>query len=283
MSPAAGELPNLMVIGAGKCGTTSLHYYLGLHPEITMSRTKELLFFIEEGTWPRGLTWDRSQFPRGTRLRGESSPAYSQWPKHRGVPRRMHATIPEARLIYLVRDPVLRLLSEYRHQLTRREESRSLREVLTRPTASDTYVAAGLYHRQIQEYLRHFAPESLLVVDADDLRARRRRTLQRVFRFLGVDDAFWSPRFRLALHRSDLRLQATPAGLRLKGSLRRLLRPLPFALRGPVERLVLLPLSRPISAPRLDGELREMAQSLFRRDAQALRAHTGLTLGGWCV
>ncbi len=52
-----GALPNLVVIGAQKCGTSGLHYHLGLHPEISMSKPKELNFFIEERNWPRGPDW----------------------------------------------------------------------------------------------------------------------------------------------------------------------------------------------------------------------------------
>jgi len=283
MSRRRGTLPNLIVIGAAKCATTSLHYYLGLHPEISMSRTKELLFFVEEHGWRRGIDWYRSQFPRETKVRGESSPAYTQWPKHQGVPGRMRAVIPEARLIYLIRDPVERLLSDYRHRLTRREDARSLLEALKRPRKEETYVAAGLYHEQIEQYLQHFPRSSLLVVAAEDLHRHRRRTLGRVFDFLGVEASFWSPRFRWTLHRSDLRRRATPLGLRLKAPVRRLLRPLPFALRGPIERALLLGFSRPMAAPRLNADLRETACDLFRDDARALRQLTGEELAGWCV
>ena len=59
---AVGALPNLIVIGAQKCGTSGLHYYLSLHPEISMSRPKELNFFIEERNWPRGVDWYRRHF-----------------------------------------------------------------------------------------------------------------------------------------------------------------------------------------------------------------------------
>ena len=69
-----GALPNLVVIGAQKCGTSGLHYYLSLHPEVSMSRPKELNFFIEERNWPRGADWYRRHFDAGARVRGESSP-----------------------------------------------------------------------------------------------------------------------------------------------------------------------------------------------------------------
>jgi hypothetical protein len=80
-------LPNLIVIGAQKCGTTSLHYYLSLHPEIAMSRTKELHFFSRR--WRRGLRWYERQFRDPAPIRGESSPSYAFYPVWRDVPERM--------------------------------------------------------------------------------------------------------------------------------------------------------------------------------------------------
>jgi hypothetical protein len=67
-----GALPNLIVIGAQKCGTSVLHYYLSLHPEVSMSRPKELNFFIEERNWPRGVDWYKQQFDADARVRGEA-------------------------------------------------------------------------------------------------------------------------------------------------------------------------------------------------------------------
>ncbi len=76
-------LPNLIVIGAQKCGTTSLHDYLGRHPEIRMSAEKELNFFQLERNWHRGVHWYEKQFPGGTAIRGETSPGYTYFPGSR--------------------------------------------------------------------------------------------------------------------------------------------------------------------------------------------------------
>jgi hypothetical protein len=74
-------LPNLVVIGGAKCGTTSLHHYLSLHPEIFMSHPKELDFFIEEANWNKGIRWYESKFKApGKVIRGESSPRYTRYP-----------------------------------------------------------------------------------------------------------------------------------------------------------------------------------------------------------
>ena len=70
-------LPNLIIIGAMKCGTSALHRYLGLHPEISMSDEKELNFFIEGMNWEKGLAWYESMFTGKAKVHGESSPDYT--------------------------------------------------------------------------------------------------------------------------------------------------------------------------------------------------------------
>ena len=110
-----GTLPNLIIIGAQKCGTTSLHYYLNLHPQILMSREKELNFFITERNWSKGVDWYRSQFVEKAEIYGESSPNYTDYIRFGGVPERMYSVVPDARLIYILRDPIERIVSHYVH------------------------------------------------------------------------------------------------------------------------------------------------------------------------
>src|SRR5205823_11980303 len=98
---APGHLPNLLIIGAAKAGTTSLHRYLDLHPSIFMSRSKELQLFNQDD-WRERRDWYRAQFPTAAPVRGESSGAYTMHPVLPCVPERIKATIPDARLIYLV-------------------------------------------------------------------------------------------------------------------------------------------------------------------------------------
>ena len=113
-----GALPNLIIIGGLKCGTTSLHHYLSLHPEIAMSRPKELNFFVAELNWPLGRDWYAAHFDPKAPVRGESSPHYTNSPAFAGVADRMRDILGEAvRLIYVVRDPIDRMLSHYLHNV----------------------------------------------------------------------------------------------------------------------------------------------------------------------
>lgn len=97
-------LPNLIVIGAQICGTTSLHYYLSLHPQVSMSKEKELLFFREEHNWPKGIAWYASHFHGKAKVHGESSPGYTNYPQFAGVPSRMYPVLPKAAPAFWVAD-----------------------------------------------------------------------------------------------------------------------------------------------------------------------------------
>src|SRR3954452_1285883 len=94
-----GTLPNLIVIGGLKCGTTSLHHYLNLHPEVAMSRPKELNFFVADLNWPLGPDWYASHFEASAPVRGESSPHYTNRPRFDGVPDRVHSVLGSPRLV----------------------------------------------------------------------------------------------------------------------------------------------------------------------------------------
>ena len=106
-------LPTFIIIGAAKAGTTSLHYYLDLHPEVQMSAVKETNFFAGP---PNGRDYELGQvesleayeelFDAAVPVRGEASPNYANDPIRAGAAKRIKGLIPEAKIIYLVRDPV---------------------------------------------------------------------------------------------------------------------------------------------------------------------------------
>lgn len=285
-------LPNLIVIGAQKAGTTSLHRYLAEHPEIGMSQPKELDFF-SGFTWARGVDWYRSLFPPDAPVRGESSPSYTTYPFATDIPARMRATVPDARLIYLVRDPVDRMLSAHRHRRLRGFEHDAVDVAFTAPGIEGSgYVVQSRYHLQLTQYLEHFAPERILVVDQHDLLSRRHQTLQRVFAFLGVDERFESADFG-ALHNTSGE-QLGPANSprfehpeavrgRSDGPWMRLTR---RALRragplgGRLERA--LPGGTPVAE--LSDDLRRwLGHELFGDDVARLRALTGQRFESWGV
>ena len=187
-------LPNFVIIGAAKAGTTSLFHYVSSHPQAFMPPRKELSFFCEEFNWRRGIEWYERQFGGGGAAvaLGEASPRYTVFPLYRGVPERMSHLIPEARLIYLVRHPIERMQSQYLDSVIHGQERRFVEEALS---ADPFYLTSSKYALQIEQYLPYFPRSRILVIRSDDMRRERVRTLSRVFAFLQIDPHWNAPVF----------------------------------------------------------------------------------------
>jgi Sulfotransferase domain len=276
----AGALPNLIVIGAQKCGTSVLHYYLGLHPEVSMSRPKELNFFIEERNWPRGVDWYKAQFDPRAKVRGEASPNYSAWPQHDGVPERMHGVVPDAKLIYMVRDPLARIAAHWVHNYAKRREKGTLAGTLAHPNTS--YVTRSKYAMQLERFLAVYPREQVLVFQQSELRHQRAETLRRVFEFIGVDPEFHHPRFEQERHQTARKTRATRLAVRLEklGRSRR-------GRRLPANFWLILddrlPLRRTIPRPDVAAALPPQTLAELRADAERLRELTGRDFSNWTI
>lgn len=209
-----GALPTAVVVGAMKCGTSALHTYLAAHPDIAMSRLKEVNFFFGpsarppgppdtwwlHGQWHRGPAWYAAQFDAGRPVRGESSPGYTD-PAHPEVPGRMARLLPDVRLVYLVRQPFERAVSQYRHHVRDGTEPRPLEEALL--DEDSQYLARSRYAERIAPFLEHFRRDQLLVVVQERLLADRRGELRRVYAHLGVDPEHWHPDLMRRVHVGD--------------------------------------------------------------------------------
>lgn len=163
-------LPTFVIIGAEKSGTTALAAALNRHDSIYLPSAKELRFFSAHN-WGRGLDWYSNQFlpDPGVTCIGEASPAYSLFPVEPNVVARMHATLgDDIRLVYLVRDPVERLVSHYLHAISYGWIPSGL-AVDRAVEQAPLLVAASMYHTQLQRYLDHFAVDALRVVVVEDV------------------------------------------------------------------------------------------------------------------
>ena len=195
-------LPNLVVIGAMKCGTSALHRLLDRHPDVAMAPGKELNFFIgserpvgddpgewwRHGQWHRGPEWYADQFDAEAPVRGESSPGYTD-PSHPEAAARMAALLPDVRLVYLVRDPFERAVSQWRHHVRDGTEPRPVAEALLDPGSQ--YVARSRYVERLAPYLARFGREQLLVVVQERLRAHPDREVRRILAHAGAAPERW--------------------------------------------------------------------------------------------
>lgn len=194
---AATRFPNLFIIGAMKSGTSSLHEYLHQHPDIFMARMKEPQYFAPHTTrW--GQRWGQGQpYPQpgmqwyldlfrdagNVSYAGESSVSYTAVPWVTGCEKRIHAFNRDARLIYIMRDPVERALSHYWHFVNDgREDLPPLQAVRRR----EEYVARSDYVRQLTPYFETFGRDQIFAFTLEELEADPDGSMRRIFAWLGV-------------------------------------------------------------------------------------------------
>ena len=279
------QLPNLIIIGGLKCGTTSIHHYLGLHPEIDMSKPKELNFFVEELNWDLGLDWYASRFDDRFEVRGESSPHYTNLPRFEGVPARIREHCPDARLLYMVRDPIKRILSHWVHASGAGYETRELASVLSEPDSS--YVNRSKYWMQLQPYLELFDREQIEIVTQEELQTEREETMRRAFAFAGVDPTFTSEQFDREWEKSAAKqgdkYQLMEKLIKLPGfrSFDRNFDRLPESMRWIVEKVVHDPEKPPAPKPKLPDDLFETVRGRFSEDVAGLQKFAGREFAGW--
>jgi hypothetical protein len=191
-----GPLPDFVVLGTQKGGTSYFYRLLTEHPLVKGAVAKELHFF--DNKFAEGVGWYRRCFPKGERVdgqrtvTGEASPSYLFDPQ---VPQRMARIVPEARLIALLRNPVDRAYSHYQMELRRGKEARSFEEATEDEMTSaegqghsidvpHAYLRRGLYAEQLERFSFFADRDRLLVVKSENLSTRRLEVLDRVWRFL---------------------------------------------------------------------------------------------------
>ena len=278
-----GTLPNFIIIGAQKCGTTSLHYYLNLHPQISMSREKELNFFISQRNWPKGVDWYKSNFTRQTKICGEASPNYTCHPAFSGVPERIYHVVPKVKLIYILRDPIDRIISHYIHRVADRLELRTITEALA-DFNNNPYIRRSKYYMQLEQYLTYFPTSNILILTLEDLRRDCIQTLQQVFRFLNVDETFHSPKFTRIQHSSNTKRQKNRFGLILKTiSNSNFAKIFSTDIRQKIGAVAYVPFSQEIEHPTLDESLRLELIDYLSQDINQLKAFVGRNFTEWCL
>lgn len=289
-------LPTFLVIGAAKSGTTSLLSYLGQHPQVFVSASKEPNYFALAGhdLPPKGpaparvlrqmlYNWSRTDLAAYTALFeaaggaaaiGEGSVRYLYFPD---APARIRAAIPQARLVAILRDPVARLYSHYSMNRQNQLEPLDLRAALA---AEDDRVAAGwgwdwhyrrvgLYGEQVARYLDHFPRDQLAVFLYDDFVADPQGVFSAICRHIGVDPGFHPDMSRRGMVSTLPRNLWLDRRLNWPSALRtRLLTPPLRRFARPVMRRLNRWNSLPV--PPLDPGLRRDLAPLFRDDLDRL-------------
>jgi hypothetical protein len=190
--PDIGTLPDFVIIGAQKGGTSFLYYLLTRHPLVEPAARKELHFFDQPEHFDNGAEWYRRCFPRlslkdGQRsITGEATPYYLFDPP---VAERMAEIVPKARLITLLRNPIDRAYSHYQMQVKRGTEPRTFEEAIEQQHSS--YVSRGIYVDQLLRWFEFFSKEQMLILKSEDFFERPVEILKVVLTFLDLPD--WQP------------------------------------------------------------------------------------------
>lgn len=273
---AAGRLPDFLILGAQRCGTTSLARHLAAHPEVFVASQKEVHFFDRH--FSRGLEWYGQQFAPGSdaKVVGEATPEYMY---DQDAFARVADTVPEAKLIVSLRNPVDRAYSDYCFVHGRGYESLSFKDAIaaedTRIASGDplermryAYADRGHYLVQLRRIRRSYASENLLVVVFEDFVRDPTEALRRIHRFIGVSEDF-VPR--------NLGRRFGSARTYRSQRLRQLARALPYPFGAGVSRLN----ARTDSYPPMDSQVRESLEKRFEHDNRALAEWLGIDLSVW--
>jgi hypothetical protein len=196
--------PNLFLLGAMKSGTTYLSGLLGAHPEVFVCSPREPCHFVDQKVlrraWPE--MWEQGYWRSEDRYLGlfatageakviaDASSAYSKAPMFAQVPERILNFNPQARFIYIMRDPVERAISHYWHRVRWWGERRSM---LSAIRSDPQYVDVSYYALQLSAYLRHVSRSRVYVLTHEALLADPDEQLARVYVWLGVASSFRPP------------------------------------------------------------------------------------------
>lgn len=190
--------PNLMIIGAMKSGTTSLHSYLAGHPDVFMCTPKEPCYFVDriqlQEQWPwmaaQGYWASEANYLKlfeeagDAKIVGESSTLYTKLPQNTGCAKRIHEFDPDMKLLYIMRDPVQRAISHYWHQVRNDNESMDILEAVKQ---DPQYVDVSHYRMQLEAFLELFPKEQLFTLTFEEMKRDLNGTLTEIFTWLEVD------------------------------------------------------------------------------------------------
>ena len=274
---------DFLIIGAPKCGTTSLCHYLSQHPQVVMSEPKETHFFCDDRLYAQGPQQYRRFFQNkpGAMLIGEATPYYSLVETFPQVLSRVRDWYKSLRLIMMVRHPLDRLESYYSQELHNGWEipdfARCLRE-------RSHYLDGSRYARAIDAWAGVYGLDNVLILFLEDMRIDWTSSLEAALKFLGLDPIWRPSDARIANERSG-HLQDTVGmrWLRRAPGFRQLEQHrhwIPQVIRSQFRRVLRHPVPQRAT---WDEELRSWATGVLRDDARRLLSLAGRDLDFWAM
>lgn len=277
-------LPNFLICGIQRGGTTSLYQYLRAHPDIFMAPVKEINFF--NINYQRGRVWYEAHFAAncGERAVGEASPLYMWDPE---VPQRIAGLIPTARLIFVLRNPIERAYSNYWFNVSRggQNPNQSFSEAIRAEDGYRRYITKGFYYEQTVRFLRCFDPTQLYIIISEDLRSKPLDEVRRCFQFLGIDTDY-APNIHLLYNitlvprnvlSSRLYGLWSPLRERLLPMTPKAIRDVTRDVRTTIHRLLFLPQEQ----PPMKYEDRHYLEEVYNKQNDLLSDYLGRDLTFW--
>lgn len=189
------KLPDFLIVGAQKSGTTTLYDILNNHPEVNMSKTKEINFFTSEKKFSKGLSYYSTFFDKSIgnqKIMGEATPGYMNY---YGVAEKIYDSLGDIKIIMILRDPIKRAYSQYwdnrRHLKENMSENKIVSKYLssTYNSSSRGYFSRGVYIKYIEDYLRFFSRENIHIIIFENFIKNPRDVILELYDFLGIDNS----------------------------------------------------------------------------------------------
>jgi hypothetical protein len=185
-------LPNFLIVGAQKCGTTSLHDVLSQHPEVCMSTIKETNFFTLQSKLDQGLDYYKTYFEHcdAAKAIGEASPGYLCYP---GVHQLIKKYLGEIKIVIILRDPIKRAYSQYWDNRRQLKEHLSEQEIIHQHLDTDYhptkkgYFSRGVFFKDVSNYINSFGRHKVKVIIFEELLKNQNKGLRSLYEFLGID------------------------------------------------------------------------------------------------
>lgn len=285
-------LPDFVVIGALRAGTTTLDALLSQVDSICLTAFKESNYFIDQMNFQKGAEWYEDLFSDTSKVCGDISPNYCSCDRFRGVPERIHEVSPNAKIMYVVRDPVARARSHYQ-QIWSVDKDIPEPEKLIGTAVGDHILDGSRYMKQLNPFLEYFPRENVKVIRFQNLTKDPRGTLMEVCDFLNIaisetelDKA--QPQWR----NSSRSLAATPQWWKKTADwakrndsklVRKTVDLIPRSLALKVKSVVTPKNESAIQPPDFDDKIKREIAELVKEDAEQFRTWTGMSFEGWSV
>lgn len=286
-------LPNFIIVGAPKAGTTSLYHYLSEHPQVFMSEPKEVNYFSREEIEAQGLYYDSfkaktlSEYEQlfasvtDEKAVGEGSVSYLFYTQ---TPAKIKAAIPDVKIIILLRDPVERAFSHYLMDYRMGLVDLPFEEIVYKKGNNkrldlyyQQYVELGLYHEQVKRYFDLFGEKQVKIYLQEDLRSNTEGVILDLYDFLGIDKSFMPNvekehnAFSMPKNRLIYKLYASNIVRSIVSTL------FPDAFKEVVKNLFFERKQK----PKLDAKTKEYLRSLYKNDVQKLEQLIRRDLSKW--